>query len=511
MQLLAALLILFCTSPGWATIPAAPMMTLYRFNSGQDIPYYDLEIVRRTGGPSAPAGTLPQGTALIPCLAVIDGRPLTDNQGVPYVGFQVVVDPRSANPAAAEIYQRTLKERQSLQVANHHCEAGVRQVLDVRNLYPMAKAPFFDPPSPVKSAQDAPPATDELDRIIRAFHNSATCDSANRHLLGRRHGLQEAWNRFISDQLAKWPQAALQRAMHLDYTMRTAIFEGHLERGCNAYGACERNIIALSIRNRGREGCLRNQGCGTPGDFQGVSSKVSQYNIWDEYLTQISGLTSCFLRDDLAGKTSSNGQDYRRLQTMYVQSLPEVQRILFGSDQDLQAVFPNNALADLKRLKHYYHAPAMGKCFPQAERVAFIAGAVASKGGDFALLANTRIRVDQQAGGGSFFRQFVVQDEPTRDVIRIVDSYPGFIIDGRRVTLQEASSRCAPYGIPGGCRFNEIGRYRKTPTWVNQGKPLELTCRVADRGEQCHGGAVPKTVQVGGVCDTEMRPFAGVD
>jgi len=32
--------------------------------------------------------------------------------------------------------------------------------------------------------------------------------------------------------------------------MRTAIYEGHLDRGCNAYGACERNIIALSIRNR---------------------------------------------------------------------------------------------------------------------------------------------------------------------------------------------------------------------------------------------------------------------
>jgi hypothetical protein len=35
----------------------------------------------------------------------------------------------------------------------------------------------------------------------------------------------------------------------------------------------------------------------------------------------------------------------------------------FGGDQDLMAVFLNNSLSDLKKLKHYYHVPAMGKCF----------------------------------------------------------------------------------------------------------------------------------------------------
>ena len=96
-----------------------------------------------------------------------------------------------------------------------------------------------------------------------------------------------------------------------------------------------------------------------------------------------------------------------------------------------------------------------------------------------------------------------------KDVVKLVDNYPGFVVDGRRVTLK-APSRCAPYGIPSGCRFNEIGRYRKTPSWINAGKPLELRCRVADQGKTCQGGKVSKTVSVGGGCDTQMRPITGV-
>ena len=501
---------LFIASAAWGGIPATPVMTLYRFNSALDVPYYDVASFRKTG-PSSPAGTLAQGTSLVPCLVVNGGQPLTDSQGIPYVGFQVVVDSRTATPAATERFKNALKERQALTVANHHCDAGVQSVIDVRNLYAMGKAPSFDPPLPAKVSSAAHQPSGELDQIVRAFHNSTQCDSASRRLLERRTALQEAWNRFIRDQQSRWSNDSLQRAKHLDYTMRTAIFEGHLERGCNAYGACERNIIALSIRNRGREACSKRQGCGAPGDFQGVSSAVSQYNIWDEYLTQISGLTSCFLRDDLAGEGSASSRNYSKLQSMYAQNLADVQRILFGSDQDLAAIFPNNSLPDLKKLKHYYHAPAMGKCFPRHDRVEFISGAVASKGNDFALLVNTRIQVEQQMGSGYFFRNFVVKEDPARDVITIVDNYPGFVVDGRRVSLKETTSRCTPYGIPSGCRFDQIGRYRKTPSWINSGKPLELLCRVADRGEQCQGGETLRTTKVGGVCDTDMRPVTGAN
>jgi hypothetical protein len=503
MKRLLLLLTLFISSTAWAAIPATPIMTLYRFNSALEIPYYSSKNFRDTG-PSAPMGTLTQGSSVVPCIVVDDGLPLTDSQGVPYVGFQVIMDSRTATPASAERYRNAVKQRQAMTVANHHCEGGVQYVLDVRRLYAMTKAPFFDPPPRTKVSTAATPPRGELDQITRTFHNSTYCDSTNRRLTGRRDALQGAWDRFIRDQQNRWSNSSLQRAKHLDYTMRTAIFEGHLERGCNAYGACERNIIALTIRTRGLESCVRRQGCEAPGDFQGVSSSISQYNIWDEYLTQISGLTSCFLRDDLAGD-----RNYSKLQSMYAQNLDDVQRILFGNDQDLAAIFPNNSLSDLKNLKHYYHAPAMGKCFPNHDRVEYMSGAVARRGNNFALIADSRIRVDQKTEGGYFFRNFLVREDPAKDVVTVVDNYPRFVVDGRRVTLK-APSRCAPYGIPSGCRFNEIGRYRKTPSWINAGKPLELRCRVADQGETCQGGKVSKTVNVGGGCDTQMRPITGV-
>ena len=507
------LLVFIAAVPAWAGIPATPVMTLYQFNGKLEIPYYEVEAFRRSG-PASPAGFLTQGTSLIPCLVMRDGRPLTDRNGTPYVGFQIVVNSRTATPASTERFKAAWRQRQSLTVTNHHCGAGVRHVISIRKLYALNKAPFFDPPRPAGTHAALRASGGELDRIVRTFHQSPQCEAANRHLIGRRASLQNAWDSFIRTHRNRWSEQSLRQAKHLDYTMRTAIFEGHLDRGCNAYGACERNIIALSIRNRGRESCSRHQGCRFPGDFQGVASRVSQYNIWDEYLTQVSGLTSCFLRADLGGNQATVGDGhnvryYHKLQGMYAQNLDSMQRILFGDDQDLRAVFPNVAVGELKSLRHYYHAPAMGKCFPHHDRVEYITGAVVSRGQDFALIANTRIRVDQPTRGGYFFRDFVFQEDEDRDVVQIVDRYPGFVIDGRKVSLR-AASHCAPYGIPRGCRFGTVGRYRKTPSWLHSGQPLALTCRVHDQGKQCQGGGGTRTVTVGDRCDTQMRPVAGV-
>jgi len=150
----------------------------------------------------------------------------------------------------------------------------------------------------------------------------------------------------------------------------------------------------------------------------------------------------------------------------------------------------------------------MGKCFPNHDRVEYISGAVARRGSDFALIANTRIHVDEAKDGGYLFRQFLVDEEPERDVVRIVDDYPGFVVDGRKVQLRPIS-RCVPYGIPPGCKFSEIGRYRRVPPWLQDGRPVALTCRIKDRGAQCREPGTPATAEAGGVCDTQMRPVAG--
>ncbi len=68
------LLTLFISSTVWAAIPATPVMTLYRFNSALEIPYYSSKNFRDTG-PSAPVGTLAQGSSVVPCIVVDDGLP----------------------------------------------------------------------------------------------------------------------------------------------------------------------------------------------------------------------------------------------------------------------------------------------------------------------------------------------------------------------------------------------------------------------------------------------------
>ena len=92
---------------------------------------------------------------------------------------------------------------------------------------------------------------------------------------------------------------------------------------------------------------------------------------------------------------------------------------------------------------------------------------------------------------------------------RPATTIPGFVVDGRKVTLVAASG-CRPYGVPAGCPRGEIGRYRKTPSWLDAGKPLGLTCRIADRTESCAAPEKLVTVEVGGMCDTQMRPVSGV-
>lgn len=505
MRLLSLVLIaLALTGESLAQIPATQVMTLYRFNGPLEVPYYAVEGIAASGTAAPRAGTLVQGTSLIPCLVIGEGGPLTDAEGMPYVGFELVVDPRVATPDSTETFKRALALRRGLTVRNHHCPPEVRHVISARHLYALDKAPFFDPPRPQAPETEAG-GVSALDRILRAFHNSPECAAVQSRLIERRQALARAWESFISRRSDLGPPEVLGRARDLDYALRTALYEGHLNRGCSGYGACERNIVILSIRNRAFHRCQRAQGCRYPGDVQGVSSTPSQYNIWDEYLTQISGLAACYLRPDL-----SDREPYARLQAMYAQSLPDAERILYGSEADLQAVFPDTPLTDLLAVRHYYHPPAMGQCFPKHPRATYVGGAVARRGDDFALIANTRIEVGERSGDGYTFKLFRVTPEPDRDRIEINDLYPGFVIDGRRVRLKGPPANCPPFGIPAGCPSLGDGRYRRVPSWLAQGRSVEIRCLIADLGSACNEPPRSSAVAIGGACDTEMRPVADV-
>ncbi|MBB1126225.1 hypothetical protein HUK38_08275 [Thiospirillum jenense] len=495
---------LITTAQAATLIPAAPVMTLYQFNGPARMSYYALT----PHGVGAAVGSLPQGTSVIPCLVVRNGQALTDDSGAPYVGFEIVVNPDEATPAATARFQRALAERKTRQVTNHHCSAQPTHVLRIRDLSVLERPPSFDPPGRGDPDRAARAATSRLDAIVRTFHNSPECAQVNRHLVGRRAALATAWDRFIANHAGQWEKTTVARAKHLDYTLRTALYEGHLGRGCNAYGACERNVIVLSIRNRAVGQCSSRQGCQFPGDFQGVTSNPRQYNIWDAYLTQISGLTSCYLRTDLAEQPAP-----QRLQAMYTQTVGAAEKILYGSSAELLELFPGNDLDDLTALRHYYHPPAMGKCFPTERRLEYITGAVAERGGNFALIANLRVHVDTAVSGGYRFREArTTTDAGGNDRIQLIDRYPGFVLDERKVELSSggAARRCTPYGVSTSCQFDEIGRYRTTPSWLTAGKPLALTCRIQTRGRSCTDSPRQQRVTVGGACDIDMMPMTRV-
>ena len=77
-----------------------------------------------------------------------------------------------------------------------------------------------------------------------------------------------------------------------------------------------------------------------------------------------------------------------------------------------------------------------------------------------------------------------MEDEADRDVLKVADLHPGFLVDARKVSLKPSSS-CRPWGTPPGCRAGEVGRYRKVPSWLSTGRAVELTCSVRARGEAC--------------------------
>jgi hypothetical protein len=505
LYFLSLFLVIFPPSGASAGVPAAPVLTVYQFNGPLQVPYYNIDTFRKSGT-SSPAGYLTRGSTVIPCVVVRDNQPLTAKDGTPFVGFQIVVDTGKASPDSANILKTAFRERQTMTASNHHCDGNVQNVIDVRKLYPLDKVPFFDPPPAKEINKEQYSEHSNLDRIVRAFHNSSSCGTVNQNLSRRRMALEKAWEQFIRENEGRFSAGELDKAKHLDYAMRTAIFEGHLGRGCNSYGGCERNIIALTIRNRAMEHCSKRQGCLEQGDYKGVATMVSQYNIWDEYLTQVTGITSCFLRNDLAN-TAYN--DYARLQRMYAQNIADMESILFGGDPDIQRVFPEAFLEDLKMLRHYYHPPAMGKCFPQYAGVKYVSGAIARKKDEYVLIANRRIRIDRKVNNGYLFRDFIVYPTAEKDDVQIVDNYPGFVVDGRKV-FSPRSSRCAPYGIPARCSWSEVGRYRRMPPWYRHGKRIELTCQINDRGENCQNNASWKSVRVGSPCDTQMRLITGI-
>jgi hypothetical protein len=229
-----------------ANIPATAVMTLYRFNGDLNLPYYDIEHFAVSGA-REPAGTLVQGTTLIPCLALRGGRPLTDSEGTPFVGFELVVDPRTAQPESSARVRDAIAQRKEFTVANHHCGVDVRHVIDVRNLYPMEKVPFSDPPrGALLGCSGSAGGRQSAGSHRPPFHNADQCAQANTASPVAAPPLG-AWAEFERTNTGRWPAADIARARQLDITMRTARCSKPPRSGLQYLRRLRADIVALSI------------------------------------------------------------------------------------------------------------------------------------------------------------------------------------------------------------------------------------------------------------------------
>ena len=79
MKRLLQLFLFLCAAQAFGDIPATPLMTLYTFNDPIETPYYAIDTFARSGA-ELPAGTLSQGSSVVPCLVIRNGQPLTDRE-----------------------------------------------------------------------------------------------------------------------------------------------------------------------------------------------------------------------------------------------------------------------------------------------------------------------------------------------------------------------------------------------------------------------------------------------
>ena len=380
-------------SPAAAEIPATPVMSLYQFNGAREVPYYAVDDFRAQW-PGRPAGTLAQGTSLIPCLVIRDGEPLTDAKGTPYVGFELVVDARKATG------QRT---RMPSSAPSPGARGSWYAIITAARRCSTSSTCASSMPWRRRHSSTRPEAGGRqeagkggLDAIVRAFHNSSQCADANRSLLGRRGGPGVGLGGFSSDQSRRlvrgdWPGPRGSTTRCAPPCSRVTWSAAATPMGpASATSLPCPSAIAPGRAAPARQGCRRN------GDFQGVSSNVSQYNIWDEYLTGISGLTSCYparrpgrrallrqapghVRPEPAGR---GGHPVRQRRGPARGSSP-------GRRSRTSRICATTTMPR-----------PWASAFPTTTGSSSSPGPWPRKGGDFALIANTRIQRRRQGGRG---------------------------------------------------------------------------------------------------------------
>jgi hypothetical protein len=247
-------------------------------------------------------------------------------------------------------------------------------------------------------AQSDPTLT--IDQALRQFHDTI-CTAPGQD----QNALLMKWKKFIESKTDEHSRQIALNAQHVDIVTRTVMGESQRqeamlgpeslqERRKRAFHpfaeSCQGDIIALSIRNRAYAGKNSRKlfGLSYPGDFTGVASSPSQFNLWlpAEVERDNFRITSCFYssQESYVSAANKRHQAYGTWRSIYERTARRMPKVLglndnSAADQDssyLSGLFaadrdsPGSTDEKQKRLlsfTHYYHPGGLPKGDAQEE------------------------------------------------------------------------------------------------------------------------------------------------
>ena len=389
------------------------------------------------------------------------------------------------------------------------------------------------------------------EKYVREFHNSK-CESlriknpedSNMEL--EINALFKEWDQFAVQKRSARPAhaRALVLAKELDIVARTITFEGHplsmLEREkdetatpakCKTpedcpISSCEQRVVALTIRNRANHPQCKSQfGCRAVGDYFGVATKPSQFNIWMPSMTH-RFIATCFLKDGIETAPPGNAdfEAYRNRARQFRFALDASGRVLYGADWGIRNARTGTPLTSLT---HYFHPRGMPGCDPDTYDRRYTASTryVRTQGAksDYALLLGKTVLMP--AGTLPRETKAIIASALTSEEkaaakkrgeknisYEFIPFHPNgdsreWILETSGLSKITSSNVClrgglgALVGNPNLCP-NADAQFYTAPRWGFQGsvEQMELTCAFESN----------RIVKLGGQCDSRMQPIGKV-
>lgn len=352
--------------------------------------------------------------------------------------------------------------------------------------------------------------------------------------------LMNEWNAFVAEQKTPADQATAKRAREIDLVSRTVLFEAHnlgildgedssacRNPGSCPISSCERDIIALSVRNRGMNpSCSTGHsylGCKFLGDFQGVATQPAQYNIWFPTYTH-PYIASCFLKPGLdtghyEGRPASSEEDYKNRLLEFKLTLNNVSKVLYAPSlgdlftyKEMNADNVASASAAIGSFQSYYHPQAMPGCLKDHMKDAYSTGISyvekpAQKGKDYDIVFNQTIIPDPRAlssSDPSFTFQVEVRLSNTDIVLQNLEGSSDWEIERSRTSQITTRNECATMGLPHSCPAVANSHDFIAPYWsfISDARNAVLGCKVPNTSQD---------IEIGGNCDARMQLISGVN